>query len=65
MYRFLIRLAVVAAILPLVGLVLAMTMSPDLSHMHMPDAAGFVLVFGPAAAIAALAWIVKPPSERR
>jgi len=62
-YRFLIRLSVAAAVLPLVGVALAMAMSLALSHMHMPDAVGMAVLFGPAAAIAAFARIVKPPTR--
>jgi len=63
-YRLLMRLATVLLIIPLAGLALAIAMGPGPIHLH-PDPAGLVIVFGPAAAVAALAWIVKPALPQR
>lgn len=60
LYRILMRLAAVLVILPLVGLLLAFAISPGPVHLHMPDTVGFTMIFGPAALVAAVAWVVKP-----
>jgi Flp pilus assembly protein TadB len=59
LYRILMRLAAVLAAIPLVALVLVAAMSPGPVHLHT-DAVGLVVVFGAAALVAAIAWIVKP-----
>jgi hypothetical protein len=59
LYRILMRLAAVLVVIPLVGLVLAAAMSPGPIHMHT-DAVGLTVMFGPAALVAAIAWIVRP-----
>ena len=58
-YRALMRLAAVLLAIPLLGLVLAIAMSPGPIHLHT-DGVGLAVVFGPAALLAAVAWIVKP-----
>jgi hypothetical protein len=52
------RVVAVLLIIPLVGVVLAIVMSPGPIHLHT-DAVGLTVVFGPAALVAALAWIFK------
>jgi hypothetical protein len=61
-YRLLIRFATVLLIIPLAGLALAIAMSPGPAHLH-PDPVGLVIVFGPSALAAGIAWIVKPPRD--
>ena len=63
-YRLLMRLATVLLIIPLAGLALAIAMSPGPIHLR-PDPVGLVIVFGPAALSAGLAWIVKPAPAQR
>ena len=58
LYRILMRIAAVLLVIPLLGLALAIAMSPGPIPLHT-DAVGLTVVFGPAALVAALAWIFR------
>jgi len=60
LYRILMRLAAALVIIPLLLVALSIGMSPGPNHLHV-DAVGLAIVFGPAALVAAVAWVVKPP----
>lgn len=64
LYRILLRLAGLVLAIEAALLVLAFAISPASDHLHMPDAAGLMMILGLPALLAGIAWVVKPRGDR-